>query len=72
MTTIESIKHTLKKGDRVAYYISRNISTGHHSTRIEQVRRTGIVRGWRDGKVLVLHKAGYTEELDEANLYLVE
>ena len=72
MTTIESIKHTLKKGVRVAYYINRNISTGHHSTRIEKVRRTGIVQGWRDGKVLVLHKAGYTEELDEANLRLVE
>jgi len=72
MTTIESITHPLKKGDRVAYYINRNISTGHHSTRIEQVRRTGIVQGWRNGKVLVLHKAGYTEELDEANLCLVE
>ena len=72
MNTIESIKHTLKTGDRVAYYINHNISTGHHNTRIEQVRRTGIVQGWRDGKVLVLHKAGYTESLAEADLFLVE
>jgi hypothetical protein len=36
------------------------------------VRRTGIVQGWRDGKVVVLHKAGYTEELNAADLYLVE
>lgn len=67
-----SIHHTLQKGDRVAYYIDRKISTGHHSTRIEQVRRTGIVQGWRDGKVIVLHKAGYTEDLNDADLYLVE
>ena len=67
-----NIRHTLQKGDRVAYYIDRTISTGHHSTRTTQVRRTGIVQGWRDGKVVVLHKAGYTEDLNEADLYLVE
>ena len=67
-----NIHHTLQKGDRVAYYIDRKISTGHHSTRIEQVRRTGIVQGWRGGKVIVLHKAGYTEDLNDADLYLVE
>lgn len=65
-------RHTLKKGDRVAYYINRNLSTGHHSIRIEQMRRTGIVQGWRDGKVIVLHKAGYTEDLVETELYFVE
>ena len=67
-----NIRQTLKKGDRVAYYIYRNISAGHHSTRTTQVRRTGIVQGWRDGKVVVLHKAGYTEDLNDADLYLVE
>ena len=67
-----NIHHTLQKGDRVAYYIDRNISTVHHSTRTTQVRRTGIVQGWRDGKVVVLHKAGYTEDLNDADLYLVE
>ncbi len=72
MSTPKSIHHTLKKGDRVAYYINRNISTDHCSTRREQVRRTGIVQGWRDGKVIVLHKAGYTEALTEADLYYLE
>ena len=72
MNTPTRIDQPLKKGDRVAYYIDRRISTGHHSTRTEQVRRTGIVHGWRDGKVIVLHKAGYTEDLAEADLYLVE
>ncbi len=67
-----SIHRTLQKGDRVAYYINRTISTGHHSTRTTQVRRTGIVQGWRGGKVVVLHKAGYTEDLAQADLYYVE
>ncbi len=66
------IHHALQKGDRVAYTITRTISTGHHSTRTTQVRRTGIVQGWRDGKVIVLHKAGYTEALTEADLYYLE
>ena len=47
MNTSTSIHQLLKKGDRVAYYINRKVSTGHHSTRIEQLRRTGIVQGWR-------------------------
>ena len=64
--------HTLQRGDRVAYYIHRTISTGHHSSRSIQVRRTGIVQGYRDGRVQVLHKAGYTECLSEAQLYFVE
>ena len=72
MNTPASIQQPLKKGDRVAYYINRNVSTGHHSTRSEQIRRTGIVQGWRDGKVIGLHAAGYTEDLSEADLYLVE
>ena len=72
MSHLESIQHTLKKGDRVAYYIKRNISTSHHSTRSIQVRRTGIVQGWRDGKVIVLHAAGYTEVIADADLYLVK
>ena len=67
-----NVRHTLQKGDRVAYTIDRTISTGHPSTRIAQVRRTGIVQGWRDGKVVVLHAAGYTEDLAETDLYLVE
>lgn len=67
-----NIRHTLQKGDRVAYYIDHTISTGHHSTRTTQVRRTGIVQGWRDGKVVVLHKAGYTEDLNAAALYIIE
>lgn len=72
MTTPTNIRQPLKKGDRVAYYIKRRISTGHHSTRSIQVRRTGIVQGWRDGKVIVLHLAGYTETIADADLYLVE
>lgn len=72
MSTLKSIQQPLKKGDRVAYYINRNISTGHRSTRSDQVRRTGIAQGRRDGMVIVLHKAGYTESVAEADLYLVE
>lgn len=64
-----SIRHPLQQGDKVAYYVQRRVSAGHHTTRIEQIRRTGIVQGWRDGKVIVLHKAGYTEDLAEADLY---
>lgn len=59
----------LQQGDKVAYYVQRRVSAGHHTTRIEQIRRTGIVQGWRGGKVIVLHKAGYTEDLAEADLY---
>lgn len=72
MNAITPIRRTLQKGDRVAYYINRTISTGHHSTRTTQVRRTGIVQGWRGGKVVVLHKAGYTEDVAQADLYYVE
>jgi len=72
MNATTPIRRTLQKGDRVAYYIDRTISTGHHSTRTTQVRRTGIVQGWRGGKVVVLHKAGYTEDLAQADLYYVE
>ena len=62
-----NIQTTLKKGDKVAYYIARRVSYGNG---IE--RRTGIVQGWRDGKVVVLHKAGYTEDLNAAALYIIE
>ena len=62
-----SMKQPIKQGDKVAYYIRRRISTG-----VEQVRRVGIVQGWRDGKVIVLHAAGYTETIADADLYLVE
>ena len=72
MNAITPIRRTLQKGDHVAYYITRTLSTGHHSTRPTQVRRTGIVQGWRGGKVVVLHKAGYTEDLAQADLYYVE
>ena len=47
-----SIHHPLQQGDKVAYYVQRRVSAGHHTTRIEQIRRTGIVQGWRDGKVI--------------------
>ena len=67
-----SIHHPLQQGDKVAYYVQRRVSAGHHTTRIEQIRRTGIVQGWRGGKVIVLHKAGYTEDLAEADLYYIE
>lgn len=66
-----SIHHPLQQGDKVAYYVQRRVSAGHHTTRIEQIRRTGIVQGWRGGKVIVLHKAGYTEDLAEADLYYI-
>lgn len=62
-----SIHQPLKLGDKVSYYIQRRISTG-----MEQVRRIGTVRGWRDGKVIVLHPAKYTTLVAEAELYLVE
>jgi predicted RNA-binding protein with TRAM domain len=69
MSTAANVQPPLKKGDKVAYYITRRVS---HGSGIEQVRRTGIVQCWRDGKVVVLHKAGYTEHLNDADLYLVE
>ncbi len=72
MNTPTSIRHTLKKGDRVGYYINRKISTGHYTTRTTSVRRSGIVQGWRGGKVVVLHKAGYTEDLAHADLYCAQ
>ena len=71
MSTAANVQTPLKKGDKVAYYIARRVSHGSGSG-IEQVRRTGIVQGWRDGKVVVLHKAGYTEDLNDADLYLIE
>ena len=72
MSTTQTIHHTLKQGDRVAYYINRNVSAGHGSTRNVQVRRQGIVKGWRDGKVIVQHKAGYTVDVPDADLYTIE
>ena len=72
MNATTPVRRALQKGDRVAYTIDRTISTGHHSTRTTQVRRIGIVQGWRGGKVVVLHKAGYTEDLAQADLYYVE
>ena len=72
MNKLASIRHPLQQGDKVAYYVQRRVSAGHHTTRIEQIRRTGIVQGWRGGKVIVLHKAGYTEDLAEADLYYIE
>lgn len=62
-----SIKQPIKQGDKVAYYIQRSTSTG-----VEQVRRVGTVRGRRDGKVIVLHPAKYTELVPEADIYLCE
>ena len=70
--TPDNLQPRLKKGDRVAYDIHRKISTGHHSTRSVAVQRTGIVEGWRDGKVIVLHKAGYTEALAQTDLILID
>ena len=57
--TPDNLQPRLKKGDRVAYDIHRKISTG-------------IVQGWRDGKVIVLHKAGYTEALAQTDLILID
>lgn len=62
-----SIHHPIKLGDKVAYYVQRLTSTG-----TAQLRRVGIVNGWHDGKVIVLHKAGYTKMVADADLYLVE
>ena len=62
-----SINQPIKKGDKVAYYIQRRISTGH-----QRVRRVGTVQGWRNGKVVVLHPAKYTELVAETDLYFVE
>ena len=62
-----SINQPIKKGDKVAYYIRRRISTGH-----QRVRRVGTVQGWRNGKVVVLHPAKYTELVAETDLYFVE
>ena len=72
MSTPDNIQPRLKKGDRVAYDVHQSISTGHHSTGLVPVRRTGIVQGWRDGKVIVLHKAGYTEALAQTDLILID
>ena len=72
MSTPDNLQPSLKKGDRVAYDIHRKSSSGHHSTRLVPVRRTGIVQGRRDGKVIVLHKAGYTEALAQTDLILID
>jgi len=67
MNAPEHIHHPIEKGDRVAYYLTRNSSSG-----VEQVRRVGTVQGWRDGKVIVLHPAKYTELVAQEDLYFVE
>jgi hypothetical protein len=65
-------EYPLKRGDRVAYYVNRNVSAGHGVTHNVQVRRQGIVKGWRAGKVIVQHKAGYTVDVPDADLYVVD
>ncbi|WP_127958031.1 hypothetical protein [Serratia microhaemolytica] len=60
------INQTVTKGDQVAYHTQR--SNGHTVT---QVRRIGVVQGWRNGLVIVAHKAGYTELVSESELYLI-
>lgn len=55
-----SINQSVNKGDTVAYYNECG------------VRRVGIVKGWRDGKVIVEHKAGYTVLVVDIALYLIE
>jgi hypothetical protein len=47
-------------GDEVAYYNARGI------------RRVGIVKGWREGKVMVQHNAGYFELIADEALYLLD
>lgn len=69
-----STTQPVKKGDKVVHYVKRPTSAtksknhdnnGGHS----QVRRTGTVQGWRDGKVIVLHSAKYTELVADVDLY---
>lgn len=69
-----SITQPIKKSDKVAYYVKRRTSATKSkdhdiSGGYRPVRRTGTVQGWRDGKVIVLHPAKYTELLAEADLY---
>lgn len=56
----KTISQPTKKGDQVAYYNAKG------------QRRVGVVQDWRDGKVVVLHRAGYTELVPEADLYLLD
>ena len=69
-----SINQQIKKGDKVAHYIKRRTSAVEHAANSggEQVRRIGTVQGWRDGKVIVLHAAKYTELVAEADLYFLD
>jgi hypothetical protein len=75
--TPKRIKHTFEPGQRVAYYIEREVTTGHYGTvyyskRIEKVRRVGIVLEWRKGKVAVKHAAGYTQIVAKTKLQLID
>ncbi|WP_342050623.1 MULTISPECIES: hypothetical protein [unclassified Cupriavidus] len=56
----KTISQPTKKGDQVAYYNAKD------------QRRVGVVQGWRDGKVVVLHRAGYTDLVPQADLYLLD
>lgn len=56
----KTINQPAKKGDQVAYYNAKG------------QRRVGLVQGRRDGKVVVLHRARYTELVPEADLYLLD
>jgi hypothetical protein len=56
---------TLARGTKVTYQITRKVS---HAPGTETITRHGKVDGWRDGKVMVRHAAGYTEFVDPADL----
>lgn len=56
----KTISQPAKKGDNVSYYNAKG------------QRRVGVVQGWRDGKVIVLHPDHYTELVPDADLYLLD
>ncbi|MFO1387379.1 MAG: hypothetical protein U1F55_14695 [Chitinivorax sp.] len=61
------IRHPLQQGDKVALRPAPRQRHHIDSHRADLPHRHRP--GWRGGKVIVLHKAGYTEDLAEADLY---
>ncbi len=53
----------IAKNTKVTYLVTRKTPSG-----VETIKRTGIVKGTRDGKVIVEHCHTYTELVDANKL----
>lgn len=62
-----SISPSIKKDDKVAYYIPYQIGTQK-----TQLRRVGTVKGWYDDKVIVLLPTLDVELVAEGALYRLD